>query len=468
MNTKQASIAKIIIAISTFGLLSFLLFFTSPTIIAAAAIFLAFLLVASVWPRLFFIILCVVYPFRYLQFKVEDYNYQVEYVTVLAVLILLAVLLNIYVLKRIKPKYELAFGITFICFLGANTLSLLNTPDLTASILFIVKPILLFYLAYLLLPINLIKNKNYLEKVLWAVFSCGLITAILGAISVIQQLLTGAGLTAIRAYPFAYGLFMPLGYNQNQIGEVLVASIPFTLILFLWRRISDPRVAKIALISTLFMTAVLLLTLSRAGWIALVIEIFVVFLAYKRSWAEKTIPLFVMIVIILIIIIPSSVIFYKFITGTEEVSNSNQVRLVLTEIALDNFYKYPFFGEGSGTYVESIYHNYKYLPYFRLELKFDAHGLFQKIISELGIVGLITFGVFAAAIGIYIKKAWKYIRFNRESTLIYSLAIAAIIGNAVYMAFNTSFYDAVTWLPIGLSIAIISWLNTINKKHAST
>ncbi|MFC1721674.1 O-antigen ligase family protein [Patescibacteria group bacterium] len=456
-----------LVALITGGLLLWFLFFTSPTIIGAGIAFFAFFILALIYPRFFFLILCVVYPFRYLQFEIEDYNYQIEYITVLAVIVLLATLINVYLLKRLRPRYELKFGLAFAGFVAACGLSLLNTPDLVESALYIVKPVLLFYLAYLLLPINLIKAKDFLQKVLWAVLWCGIATSLLGLISIIQQLLDGVSIFAIRATPFAYGIFNPLGYNQNQIGEVLVATIPFALILYIWLRKQYHSSANLVLGFAIFMTVILLLTLSRAGWIALAIEVFIVLYAYRRSIAQKTIPVFIIIIILLGILVPSSVIFYQFITGTEEVSNSNEVRWVLTDIALDNYEKYPIFGEGIGTYVESIYTNYKYLPYFRLELKFDAHGLFQKLVSEVGTVGMITFGIFVASIAVFIQRAWKHVKGRQEAVLIYSLSIAAIVGTSIYVAFNTSYYDSVTWLPIGIAIATIALLTKLDKTNAT-
>ena len=144
------------------------------------------------------------------------------------------------------------------------------------------------------------------------------------------------------------------------------------------------------------------------------------------------------------------------------VTSSTNTRWYLTEIALYLFSTHPIVGNGIGTFL----HELNDIEFFWYEIGdlTDAHGILQKIISEQGLLGLITFGLF---IGYIVYKLYKKFKINSLSneTGVYSLlGIFLITVPLTFQLFSTQYYTAKMWVPIGLAVVIYLFLYRLKKE----
>ncbi len=116
------------------------------------------------------------------------------------------------------------------------------------------------------------------------------------------------------------------------------------------------------------------------------------------------------------------------------------------------FSSHPIIGAGAGTFVERLGEAKDFLEDFGDPL--DAHGFVQKILAEEGIVGFV---LFLLLLGRIVQTFAAGVRAAespeaRKTLLLFSLAA---VGLVVYEIFNTTYWSAKMWLPIGLALAAL-------------
>ncbi len=301
---------------------------------------------------------------------------------------------------------------------------------------------MLFYLGYIWLPVNLIKEKRILRNCLACFVISGLLVSFMGLISLTQQDWHNE---FVRIRPVGISGIYPIGDNHNLIAEVLIVAIFFSLALKYWFK--SGRAKRIINLSVVFLSLVLLGTFSRAAWLVLFIQV-LIYLFYKNRKSIKKIIL----PLVLALIIISPLIFYmvKFQQEYEIGVSSMENRLLMTEISWQAFRQKPFFGQGSGEFINLVANNIRFRAKYGPPL--DSHGIWQKILAENGLFGILTFLVFVYCIFSLFYKAVKKYKFDLQ--LLLPLAIGSL-GIFLFEFFNTSYYKGKLWLPIALTLAAV-------------
>jgi len=286
-------------------------------------------------------------------------------------------------IRKILPKIfiGLAIYVLFLCFGMYSSLGAYEGLTF-ASMKYLLRPILFVFLAYWIAPILIVRTRKILRRTLYIWFFTGVAIAIFGLLSLI--LVDHIGW--MRVVPFGIKGFSPLGYNHNQIAEVLVAIIPIGVMLAL--RSHTKLHKQIFAYGSVLMIISTLLTFSRAAWIALVIQTILFILIY-RSHAKKLIgQLPRMVLSIGLFVIPLALLLFIFFS-TSIVKSSTSARVGATKAAFFYSTLRPVEGFGPGTFLTVLGDSYIY----RLDYgdPLDGHGFIQKIILEEGYVGLILF-----------------------------------------------------------------------------
>jgi len=333
----------------------------------------------------------------------------------------------------------------FLPFFIISALSLWQVaPDqFNTSLKYLLRPILFFYLMWVALPIILIDSEKILNKAIKIFFCAGSLSAVMGFIS----LFSGQSIFGFwqRATPISFWGLAPLGFNHNLLAEVLVAALPLAFYLFV-RHFGQAK--KFYFFSALLIATIALLTFARAAWLALAAQLLIYFLLshngqeklhHLRQWALPA-----------LLIIPLAVYMFLF-SISPIVQSSNSTRLDLTGIAWTYFKLHPWLGNGVGTFVPLV----ESTRLFTMEYgdPLDAHGVIQKIMAEQGLLGLIAFFVFVGWVLARIWRGWKTV--VPDNKLLLLCFFMSVSGSLVYQLFNTSYYNAHLWLPVGLALAAV-------------
>ncbi len=388
-----------------------------------------------------FYLMIFLYPYIGWQFVWGSVN--VPYVDLMAILVLVGFIVKTMVnWKTAKPRLKDFPGVLFIvAFLLSGLLSMFNAEFIGLAIKYLLRPLAFFYLMFVYLPFNLIKTSDQFKRVLKIMIVTGLIVGFLGALSVLfsnNQSFIG------RAVPFNFSGFEPVGGNQNAVAEIIVVTLP--LILFLLPQTHSYRGQGWWLLSIIFLLLILLLTLSRSGYLALLLEIII----FSVFWLKKRIkPKVFWSTLVLIIAIPLT-IYFSVWQNIDFVQSSNVNRLALSEIAWNAFLEHPIIGNGVGSFMNIIGATFVYVVDFGDPL--DSHGFVQKLIVEQGILGLISF----CGLLIYIITSLvrAYFQAFREQERYYILCLIMLtVGIIFFELFSTSYYLPRMWIPLGVVLA---------------
>ena len=122
----------------------------------------------------------------------------------------------------------------------------------------------------------------------------------------------------------------------------------------------------------------------------------------------------------------------------------------MTEIALTYFKKHPLIGNGVGTFTTLIADTRLFAVEYGDPL--DSHGLIQKLLAEEGLLGLISFLIFAIWIASSLYTSAKYSDESQQD--LKKLILISFLGCLVFQIFNTSYYNQHLWLIAGLGLAV--------------
>jgi len=393
------------------------------------------------------LVMVLFYPFQNWQFVYHDYNF--PYVDLFGILLFLALALKVgsRLLKKEISAVELfknelpIFGF-FVFWAAAGLLAMNYNVDFGQTMKYYVRPMLFFYPIFLILPHFVIKNSKQWRMVVGLIFVVCLITAAIGLSGVVfnQQ----SGLAGYQAKPYPLFGFMPLSGNQNAIAEILAVGIPLALCLFVFAEKVKKRGWFI--LAIIFLTLIMLLTFSRSGFLALLVEMAVVLLFRFRGQINFKKFLTVFAVIAMIVVFG----YFYILQNFSFVQNSNANRLLLSQISWHYFLVHPVIGNGLNSFQNLVGSTFIYFVEFGEPL--DSHGFVQKVLTETGLLGL--FGYVGILAGIF----WRYVEFlkNKKESADYYAAVALLamtIGLVVFELFSTSYYIAIMWLPIGIGLS---------------
>lgn len=341
-------------------------------------------------------------------------------------------------------------------FIGLVSLSNVGAEQISNSFKYLLRPMVFTYVVWLALPFLLIKEKVELETAIKVFFWASVVAAVWGLLT---TWLSPAEFGFWRRItPGSWMGIAPLTYNHNILAEVLVATVPLAGYLFL--RLRSGPMKKIYFISFFLLAATALMTFSRAAWLGLAVQTGLWlwfkghaprqhgFLSKERplggvNW--KTVGPYLLLGLGLV---APLAIYMAVFSLSPLVSSSNAARLDLTGIAVVNWLQHPWLGNGVGTFVPMVAEARVFFIEYGDPL--DAHGVVQKLLAETGILGLIAFLAFLIWLMYRVYFA-IYHSHNHERLLLICLFLSCA-GLITFEVFNTSYYNAHLWVPLGIAL----------------
>ncbi len=411
-----------------------------------ALVALLILLLFFGYQRLGLYLIAFLFPFTYWELIYKDFN--VPYVDLIALLLFCAWLIkSLYLFTQKDQKWSLRNFpglILMIFFIFTCILSLSNVEQeqLYLAIKYIFRPILFFYLMYIVLPFNLINSFKTLFNIFKIMYVLGLGLVGMGIWALIFPPIIGLR----RALPVAIWGAYPLGTNHNLLAEIFIILIPFGLILFWQER--NIFWKNIYLIGILLMTSIHLLTLSRSGWLALAAQLLILFFfKYKKEITKILSPL--VLYLVLILIVPAALLMSQLIAaGITTSATINRLKLI--EVSLMLYRQHPIIGSGIGVFTVIMSQVKWYIIEYGEVL--DAHGFVFKTLAETGLLGTLAFILLIGYYLYIIYKAYLQSQKTPYETLIMGCMLA-VAGTVIFQLFGTNYYLAKMWLPFGLALA---------------
>ncbi len=330
-------------------------------------------------------------------------------------------------------------------FVLSALVSLFNAPatEVFDGFRFIIRNLIFIYVAYVVLPTAALRNQDQIKKSVGVLLSMGVVLMGWGIASLfVLQPFWGVWR---RVSPFGIGGWAPLGLFHNDLAEVMVVMVPLAL----WWYANEKRdhLKRIALLYVILMTTLTLLTFSRTAWIVLFVQLLVYWMLSAQKVRQRAARIISPVALMLLIPIGAYMVFFS---ASDYVASSTSSRLDMTRIALMSFAEHPFIGNGAGRHIDLI----AGAEAFRIVYgpAFDAHGVIQKLLSEQGLFGLISFFAFVLWLVYDMVFAYKHQRAGSYKQLLLALCAVAI-GAVVYQLFNTQYYTAKMWVPVGFAYA---------------
>jgi len=356
------------------------------------------------------------------------------------------------------PLWPVAEAYLFLFFAHlASSFSPLK-PDAALVTKFAFRPVLFNYLAFILLPVNLIRSRRRLMAVLVLLAGVGTLAALNGLISIFFPV--DASHLLGRAHPLPIFGTHALGDNQNELADLLIFTAPATYALVYLMR-SDVRRNRLLIVASLFQVAICLLTFTRTAWIVLLLQML---LLLSTDWRESIKRYAREVALIGLVLLPLSAVMLS-LSLSSTAQSSLSTRLMLSQIAAQVFSSSPWLGGGAGTFVERVGSTRVFILEYGDPL--DSHGWIQKLAAETGLLGLI------ALLGLYTQLVWVYLKGWRAITgyaerKVYLLLLAGAAGALIYQLFNTDYWTGKMWLPVGLALAGMHVLATRDSGDDST
>jgi len=380
-------------------------------------------------------------------------NFSAAFIEFLFLLVLISYtvkLLDPHKLKEVRWPVIGAFALFFF----AAILSALFSDTVIASLWFSIRWFLFLYLAYIFLPFNLINNSKTLRRVIIFISLSGFLVAVMGLWSLLQQdWSTGI----FYAQPLAvFGNYI-IGDNHNLMAEILILTSFWLLSLKYW--FNGLRVGRIIDVLFLFFVFIALATLSRAAWIVIFFQV-AFYYGYDFFVIKKRRLVLRYTLIVLVFFLTISLPFVNHLSNMELSPGSTASRLLLTEISIKAFLAHPVLGTGPGSFVTLVTNDTQFRADYGDPL--DSHGLGQKVLAEMGALGVITFAIFILVIFIKFFKALR--KYPRQVKLLLPL-ITGTTGLFFFQFFNTSYYKGRVWFPIALTLITIRLIEEKYEQH---
>jgi hypothetical protein len=332
------------------------------------------------------------------------------------------------------PLYYYGF---FIISAVISSLFVFDSTWVGGSLYYTLRFIIFSYFGFVFVLIFLTDSKEAFFNLLKVWFHAGLVAAVFG----LSSLFVGLG-EWMRVVPYEIFGVAPLKHNHNILAETLATIIPIGG--FLAYRKETQRLYYLS--ATVFILLITLLSLSRAAWLTVLLELLVAVFFFKEK-VKKIVFEYKQYFYPIIGVVSAVGIYMVGFLTSQVVDSSTFARLVSLDIVLFRFFESPLVGFGPGIYVDIIGQTEVYRVEFGNPL--DAHGFIQKILLEQGMFGLITFGGFLLWL---IWTIWQAKRKSSRKILMTSLLIS-VLAAINFQLYNTSYYNAHMWLPIGIALA---------------
>ncbi len=342
---------------------------------------------------------------------------------------------------------RLPFARSYLALVAAHLASALSTarPDPVGVAKFTLRPVAFSYLAFVALPVLLLRRWQDVRRS-YGLFVFG---AVVFALQGFFSLFVDAGFSLLslqRARPLpVFGVY-PIGMNHNVLAEWLVVAGPFALALGCWTH--DARVRRWCWAAAGLCVAVALLTFARSAWIVIVLQVLVAGATVWRSQAAKAWVWLARIGWVLILPLAGYMAWFSL---RAEVATSTDARAMLTGIAWRAFLDHPFVGIGAGTFTGQVWETWGYRLLFGGAM--DAHGVLQKVLAETGLVGVVAYLLVSVTVFHLVWQAVRRLGWRHRIGRGLAYAAVGVMGAWTYQLFNTTYWSAKLWLPIGLFFA---------------
>jgi len=466
---------KIIFSILTTIVLLFLVLFIKIEFLALALMSVFLLLILfSFKPEIGVYLIAFLLPFIYVSINLKVVDKSILIIDLLSMMVFLGFLarfvyLRIFTDKKIKIYFPVF--VPFLFFFLATLVSSALSENVFKSLWFSFKYILSFYLFYIVLPYNVLKDDiGRIKKCLLSFISSALLFSVSSVVFFVidwpQEFFRFKPINfffqdkIIRYFSDNFGGLIevyPYITEHTLLVETLLPAVFFAVVLK--RLIQNERMKRALNLTIIFIFVVLVGTFSRGAWLSLIV-CFMAFISYRMLSQRKNLKKYAIAAIIIFAISsPFFLHMYKLQTNQAIGGSSNSNRILSIQIAISAFEEKMYLGHGGGTYIEKIAANEDYKQKFGSPV--DALGIWQKVLVEYGLAGVLTFTMFIFLILIVFIKSLKEFK---EKEKFFIPMILACIGIFFFEFFNTSYYTGKLWFPIGMTLAIMSFYR--QKKYA--
>lgn len=427
--------------------------FTIDTTITLYLLLLSFaFLIFTLFPKIAILFMAFLIPVIGWEFNIGRFDFL--FIDFLSIIILAAFYtraLYSYLFKsRTEVILKFPLFLPFLIFLTSIFISSLMSPDIIGSAWYAIRVVLFFYLAYVSIPYSIITDFNILKQTIIFLVLMGIIIGVAGVGTLFYQYIANDFFRIQNIQIFS---IYPFGSNHNLIAEFLVVTNFFLLALQYWA--TSEKTRRILNLLFILLSITLLLTLSRSGWIVFGIQIFI-YLWLRRA---KMINILAGACI-------GALLFLPLILKMEQLQTQNfssdASRLLITQIAWESFLEKPWFGQGTGNFLDLIGQSIRYTA--KYGEPFDAHGVWPKLLAENGLFGVLSFAALSFLIFRILFKAIK--KYPDYLDLLLPLTVGAF-GGYIYQFLNTSYYKGKVWLPIAVALAAVHLIE-LKKKDVST
>lgn len=333
-----------------------------------------------------------------------------------------------------------SYGLLFL----AHLLSAFSPlqPDPLLVLKYSLRPVFFSYLAFVALPVNLLRSRRRLVTAFVIVSAVGTFAAANGLVSMFFAHPPDAFIG--RAHPMQIFGVSALGENHNELAEILVFTTFVTLALS--ALVTSKHIKRLLAAISVFQLLIGLFTFTRTAWIVFMLQGICV---YWLLWREEAKRHARTICILGILSLPLMFGMLSYAVS-ESAASSNATRRMLTQIAVELFRSSPWFGAGAGTFVERVGSTHIFLLEYGDPL--DSHGYLQKLATETGLLGLFAISLVYAQLGRDSFRGWKRIAADKGKRA-YILLCTGAGGALFYQLFNTDYWTGKMWLPVGLVLA---------------
>ncbi len=220
------------------------------------------------------------------------------------------------------------------------------------------------------------------------------------------------------------------------------------------------KVKGIAAAAVPLATLALILTLSRGGWVALVVSFtFLTLAGVKRGWISPRVPI-AFAVVLTVLVLPFSGTLAARITGSDQGSASSRIPLI--QLAWNVIRDHPVLGVGANN-LATVIPNYAG-PQFDRDWIYTVHDKYLLVWAEAGIGALLAFLWFLFST---LRRGWRL--WHSEDPLLSPLALgltAGVIGQMVHMTvdlFKGRPQVQLLWLVAGLLVAMESIERSVSR-----
>ncbi len=244
--------------------------------------------------------------------------------------------------------------------------------------------------------------------------------------------------------------------DVNTTAGFIAIFIPILLILyFINRKNLTSKTKKLLLVLNLLSIIVFfffIITFSKSSLIGITIAFFLLLLYYYKTYKNK--HLLYILEAYFIIAVISSVIIFPYIYSLQKYSFDTHILLLQSSINI--FKKFPIFGTGLGTftYYFGLYIK-PFIPFYYNNI--DTPPLFTLWLSEIGIVGFLSYMFFLIT---YFSIFWKKLEIitkNRKSIdfIIISAFMSGLLALLIANLFHSYFDLFFNWIIMGTFLAIL-------------